>query len=54
LASLILLLLSTYKEHNRHEDNMTSGKMSVKKFWNKISCLLIKKRLQYYWCSTQK
>jgi len=36
----ILLLLSIYKEH---EDNMTSGKMSVKKFWNMISCLLIKK-----------
>nr|XP_012229238.1 PREDICTED: uncharacterized protein LOC105676124 [Linepithema humile] len=36
----ILLFLSTYKEH---EDKLTSGKISVKNFWNMISCLLIKK-----------
>ncbi|XP_011866656.1 PREDICTED: uncharacterized protein LOC105561358 [Vollenhovia emeryi] len=37
---VILLLLTIYKEH---EDKMTSGKVSVKKFWNMISSLLIEK-----------
>ncbi|XP_018307242.1 uncharacterized protein, partial [Mycetomoellerius zeteki] len=36
----ILLLLTIYKEH---ENKMTSGKISVKKFWNVVSCQLIDK-----------